>query len=448
VKKVLIITYYWPPSGGAGVQRWLKFVKYLRNFGWEPIIYTAENAEYPVLDVELAKDIPKNVTVYAKEIKEPYTYYKKLMGRKKEERVYSGFLQEDGRRNWRQKLALFIRANIFIPDARCMWIKPSAKYLIEKLKTEKIDLIISTGPPHSMHLIAMKIKRKTALPWIADFRDPWTNIDFADDLPFTKWAINKNEKLEKKVLQNADQIIVVSALMKEEFESKTKQKVNLITNGFDTDDFSARNQSSIAHKYFQMIHTGSLNNRRNHLSFWKAISELSNEFPEVMKRVKIKLIGKTDIDARNAVERYKLGELVEFQDYLPHEKIIDEQLQSDLLLLFINRFGENKSEFRSAKGTVTGKLFEYLACRKPILAIGLVESQMADIINETKAGKTFDFDDVSGLKSFILQVVNKEFKVLSDTSIAKYSRLNLTQQLAQLMDETLKDGLKNSSTIN
>lgn len=421
------------------MQRWLKFVKYLREYGWEPVVYTAENAEYPVLDPSLEKDIPEGIQVIRRPIKEPYTYYKVLLGQKKNDRVYSGFLQESGRRNWKQKLSLFIRANLFIPDARFLWIKPSAAFLKKYLKQNPVDLIISTGPPHSMHLIAEKVSRTTGLPWIADFRDPWTNIDFAEDLPYTQWAKKKNERLERKVLQNADAIVVVSELMAEEFRTKTNKPIYLITNGFDEDDFKRIDQDKISNSgKFKLIHTGSLNNRRNHSALWQAIQELISEHQEYRKSIEISLVGKTDIDARNDIKKFGLESFTTLIDYMPHEEVILEQMQADILLLLINRFGENGDRFRSSKGTLTGKVFEYMACGKPILAIGEPDSHLGRILNETASGTVIHFDDVAGIKQFIIQVLSNPQASVSLDKIKRFSRKSLTGEMAALMNQLNK----------
>ncbi|MFI5134679.1 MAG: hypothetical protein ACHQD9_02380, partial [Chitinophagales bacterium] len=188
MKKVLILTYYWPPSGGAGVQRWLKMVKYLPQFGWQPIVYTAKDAEYPIHDPSLEKDVPKEAEVIRQKIWEPYDLYKKFIGQKKEEKVYSGFLSEKKKPGFAQRASVWIRGNLFIPDARCFWIKPSRKFLISYLKKNPVDAMVSTGPPHTTHMIALGIKKKLNIPWIVDFRDPWTQIDFYNQLHLTRWA--------------------------------------------------------------------------------------------------------------------------------------------------------------------------------------------------------------------------------------------------------------------
>ena len=434
MKKVLILTYYWPPSGGAGVQRWLKFAKYLREYGYEPIIYTALDAEYPVLDDSLQKDIPHGLEVLRRPIREPYSIYRQFLGKKKEERTYNVFIADDKKQDWKHKLALYIRANYFIPDARFLWIKPSARFLKDYLKTHRIDLIASTGPPHSMHLIAAKLKAKTGIPWLADFRDPWTTIDFVDDMPFSKKALKKNEKLEKAVLNSADHITVVSDLMKEEFESKTLKPVSLITNGFDHEDFENINIVKSADT-FTIIHTGSLNNRRNHPAVWEAIAQLRTEHPDLTNKLRIKLIGKTDAEALEDIKAAGLESISEFIDYMSHADVVVEQLKADVLLLMVNRFGATDSGFKSGKGTVTGKLFEYLACKKPILAAGIPDSQINEILTETGSGKVCHYDDVEGMKTFILKCLNEPVQNADNPKIMQYSRKNLTGKMAELFDK-------------
>ena len=195
MKRVLIITYYWPPSGGSGVQRWLKMSKYLPENGWQPVIYTPEDGEFPIIDTSLEKDVCPEAEVVKRPIVEPYTLYKRFVGMRAEEKVKVGFTDESGKqKGWKARLSMWIRGNLFIPDARCWWIRPSVRFLLKYLKDNPVDAIISTGPPHSMHLIALRLKAKLGLPWIADFRDPWTDIDFYNELRLTQWADCKHHR--------------------------------------------------------------------------------------------------------------------------------------------------------------------------------------------------------------------------------------------------------------
>lgn len=440
-KRVLILTYYWPPSGGAGVQRWLKFTKYLQEYGYEPVIYTADQAEYPVLDNSLAKDIPPGLQVLKTAVWEPYKLYKKFTGQNTKERVVSGFLQEkSGGKKWSRFISLWLRANVFIPDARCFWINPSVKFLRKWLKENKVDLIVSTGPPHSMHVIALKLKKKMNLPWLADFRDPWTNIDFAGDLPMTGYARKRNAFLEKQVLLHANRVSVVSDLMREEFSIPGRPAVQVITNGFDADDFIIPDELIKKDGNFSIVHTGSMNARRNHPLLWKAVAQLCKTNADFNSKVRIRLIGKNDFSVMESIRQAGLEEKTEQIDYLPHDQIIAEQKSASVLLLAINNYGEEEKGFFSPKATLTGKLFEYLAARKPILMIGPQDSQAAAIIKNTGAGQVAGFDDVQTIEQHLLTWFN-QFQEgtleVSSSGIEQFSRKALTKKLAALFDELL-----------
>ena len=441
MKKVLIITYYWPPSGGAGVQRWLKFVKYLRQFGWEPIVYTALNAEYPILDESFQKDVPEGIAILRQPIWEPYQLYKKLIGQKKEERVVSGFLREKGTRSWAHNLSIWLRGNVFIPDARLFWIRPSIQYLTHWLKGNPVDAVVSTGPPHSMHLIAKGVKQKTGLPWLADFRDPWTNIDFAGDLKMSSFAKKRNEVLESQVLNQADLITVVSNLMQEEFRTKTSKPVEAITNGFDPDDFEVSHELLRNDEKFSIVHTGSLNDRRNQPMLWKALAELRNELPGFSEKLCIRLIGKNDHSVRSSIEEWGLSDVTEWIDYIPHVQIIAEQKSAAVLLLAINNYGETESKFFSPKATLTGKLFEYLASGRPILMVGPTDAQAASVIKQCDAGEVVGFDDHIEMKRSVTKLFvsfNSQTVSKTTSAIDQFSRKSLTKNLAECLNSIVK----------
>ncbi len=235
-QRVLILTYYWPPGGGAGVQRWLKFVKYLPHFGWEPVVYAPENPEYMAIDPSLEKDIPAETEIIKTRVWEPYEVYKKFVGMKQGEKINAAFVSETKKPKHSEGLAVWIRGNFFIPDARKFWIKPSVKFLSHYLKTKPVDVIVSTGPPHSMHLIAMGLRKKFDIPWVADFRDPWTRISYYSELKLSAKADKKHKILEKLVLEKADEVMVVSEGMKIDFTEIHKRDYEVIHNGFDTED--------------------------------------------------------------------------------------------------------------------------------------------------------------------------------------------------------------------
>lgn len=425
-KKVLILTYYWPPAGGAGVQRWLKFVKYLSQMGIEAHVYTASNPEAPAFDESLLKDIPEGTIVIKKPIWEPFGVYKKLTGKKGN--FNAGFLSEEkkNKKSWSEKLSLFVRANLFIPDAKMFWIRPSVKFLSSYIAKEKIEIIISSGPPHSLHIIAQKLKRKFNIKWIADFRDPWTNIDFYQELPMMNFVDSLQHQLEKKVLSEADQVIVVGNQMKLEFEAiQPNVKIEVITNGYDSEP---RTNNTLEEK-FTLLHVGSVNADRSHESFYKALSHFFLKTPEAKKHFILKLVGKVDAKAREFILSYKLDSITEFVNYLPYEELSSIQEKAHLLYLPLNNTP-------NAKGILTGKFFEYLAARRNILVQGPIDGDVATILQNTIAGKVFHFDDYEGITKFLEKnyqdYLNHIYRFQS-IHIEQYHRKTLSQNLAEII---------------
>jgi len=428
MKKVLIITYYWIPSGGAGVQRWVKFTKYLRGFGWEPVIYTPENPEYPSEDFSFASDIPSDVVVVKKPIWEPYNIYRNLLG-KKGEQINAGFISENKKSGFMEKLSIWIRGNFLIPDPRKFWIRPSVNFLTKYIEVNNIDAIITTGPPHSMHLIGLGLKKRfPSLKWIADFRDPWTNIDFYADLNLTFFADKLHRAMERKVIQSADNVIVVSNGMKDEFELLTPKSLEIITNGYDDDDTSVDNVA--LDEKFSLAHIGTLNAARNPIILWKVLGELCLQNPLFKTDLQICLVGKTDFSVISDITKNGLLDNVEKINYLTHTEAIQKQQQSQVLLLLINNSN-------NAKGILTGKFFEYLAAKRPIFAVGPADGDVAKVLNETLAGEMVGFEDAEHTKKVILNYY-KKYKEgslnIDSTSFEKYSRKNLTSQLVNILE--------------
>ncbi len=430
MKKVLIITYYWPPTGGAGVQRWLKFSKYFRKFGWEPVIYTPSNPDFPINDDTLLKDIPKDLTVLKTQITEPYDIYRKIMRKKKTETVNQGFLSEGKENTLLQSMMIWVRGNFFIPDARKFWIKPSVSYLSDYLRKNKIDAIISTGPPHSMHLIALGLKQKHNIPWIADFRDPWTQIDFYSQLKLSSYADNKHKKLENQVLTQADKVVSVSPTCSLDLEKLGNRKVDVITNGFDTDDFKFTPDLKLLDG-FLFHHIGALNKDRNPYTLWKVLGDLCKENPDLKKDLMLRFTGKTDAIVFETLRQNGLEENFQRSDYMPHSEVVKLMTQSPVLLLPLNNTPNNG-------GVLSGKLFEYLAAKRPIFGIGLPDADAAAILKETQAGAMVDFDDYETTKKEILDLYAKyrsNTLMIQPGSIDKYSRENCAKEFAVLLNE-------------
>lgn len=428
LKRVLIISYYWIPSGGAGVQRWVKITKYIRDFGYEPIIYTPENPEYPSIDESLKKDIPANIEVLKTPIWEPYNLYRKISGRQNQA-INAGFISENKKQNWKDKLSIWVRGNFLIPDPRRFWIRPSIHFLTEYINNHPVDAIITTGPPHSMHMIGLGLKKNfPKLPWIADFRDPWTNIDFYKELNLTWFADKIHKRLEKKVIQTANSIVVVSNGMKEEYQLMQPNHIQVISNGYDQSDVLETDVKM--DQGFSISHIGTLNAARNPNTVWKVLSEICSKNVNFKSDLQIQLVGKVDFSVLESIRQNNLTENLIKIDYLSHSEAIAKQQSSQVLMLLINQSG-------NAKGILTGKFFEYLAAKRPILAVGPTDGDAAVVLAETQAGTMVDFSDEKATKDAILEFYNR-YKTntlkIESQSIERFSRRSLTGELAKLLD--------------
>ena len=427
-KRVLIISYYWPPTGGSGVQRWVKFAKYLPSEGWQPVIYTPLNPEAITVDESLLDEIPPQVEVIRRKIFEPYNIYRALTG-KKGRTAQSGEVNpiNSQEKSFTQKVAMWIRGNMFIPDPRCFWIGPSVRFLKEYLKEHPVDIIVSTGPPHSMHLIARKVARATGIPWVADFRDPWTKMFYFKHLALSPWAQRKHTRLEKMVLDDASVVVAVSPLVQDEFKAMTTTEVDLITNGFDEDDFAAKPQRD---EYFSITHTGLFASDGNPDILWKVLAEKCRRDSKFKKLLRIRLAGKTDKQITESIVAAGLGENLEDLGYCNHNDAVCLQKSSSLLILPLRK----EPEYRA---TLPGKLFEYLASERPILGIGQTDGAMARIISQTQAGFVFGWEDSASISRYI-DLCWERFRngtLKADThDIGSFSRRSLTHRMACLFD--------------
>ena len=415
--KVLIITYYWPPAGGSGVQRWLKFVKYLQNFDIEPIVYTVDNANYPKEDSSLLNEVPENIKVLKQPIWEPTDLF---FWKKKSEQ------KKDISNSTNSEFLSFIRGNFFIPDPKVFWVKRSVKFLNNYLKENNVDVIISTGPPHSMHLIAKKLHQKHKLKWIADFRDPWTDLYYNREFKQLLFAKNKNKKLETSVLKKADCVLTVSNSLKKEFAKKAK-RVAVITNGFD--DEVLTKGLVVLDKKFTISYIGLLPKQSNPKLLFKVLSTLSLENSDFKKDLEIKFIGDISEDVNIEINSYDLSANTSFIGYVSHEKAIDYQKKSQVLLLLIPNI--EKSE-----GILTGKLFEYLTAKRPILAIGPETGDLSEILKNTNAGVVLNFDNEERLTSEIRKLYS-QYKTgnlkVDSKNIEQYHRKELTNSLSEII---------------
>ncbi|HEY5826068.1 MAG TPA: glycosyltransferase [Cyclobacteriaceae bacterium] len=427
-KKVLIITYYWPPAGGIPVQRWLKFAKYLRENQWEPVIYTVSNGDY-LTDESLLTDVPKDIEVIRQPIWEPYTLYRFLSNSKKAKKNARIEMTKGHKVSLLQKISVWLRGNLFIPDARRFWIGPSFRFLRKYLRDNKADVIVSTGPPHSTHIIGMKLHKDLGIPWLADFRDPWTSMDYYHDLNLTDWADRKHQSLEREVIQTASKVTVIGNSMKEEFEGKGSKQVVVLPNGFDEEDFKLSAPVPLDKK-FSIVHTGSFFPRRNPLALWKALSKLKEESHPVMKDIEIKLVGNVHETVINSINTFGLNSYLNLVAQKPFKEVLVDIHAAQILLLPIDNF-------EGAKWVITGKAYEYLAVKRPILCIGPPDGDAAFTINSTQSGKAFGFTDVDGIKAQLIKW-HHEFKEgnlkVNSREIESYSRKGLTRELATILN--------------
>jgi hypothetical protein len=428
-KKILIITYYWPPAGGPGVQRWLKFAKFLPEFGWKPIIFTPENPSYPLIDESLLKDVPEDLEIIKTKIWEPYQLAEKL--NKSNKKFKAGQFDVGNNQSWKSKLSIWVRGNFFIPDARVFWVNPSVKYLEQYLKINKIDVVVTSGPPHSLHLIGLQLKKQfPEIKWIADFRDPWTEISYYKHLKLTNKSDKKHRQLESDVFKNADITLATSYTDAENFRKNGAHAV-CITNGFDESDSSNPQtlKSSDSATKFTLSYIGVLEQLRNPENLWKALDELVGTNAEFAENFRLKFVGRIDDKILNAIETSRLKNHIDNLGYLSHDKAINEMSNSTILL--ITNFPN-----ASSKGIIPGKIFEYLATGKQIISFGPDDADVAKILDETKAGKHFGYDNSEEIKNFILEKFEL-WKIgnLSENTgnIEQFSRRNLTKQLSDIL---------------
>lgn len=440
MKRVLIITYYWPPTGGSGVQRWVKFAKYLPQEGWQPVIYTPENPEQLAVDHTLEAEIPKEAEVVKTSITEPYELYKKFLrksGHSKEAVEVNPVNAQ--KKSFLQKVAMWVRGNLFLPDPRCLWIRPSVKFLKKYLKEHPVDLIVSTGPPQSMHLIARKLASQTGLPWVADFRDPWTKIFYFKHLSMTRLTEAWHRKMEKKVLDQASAVVAVSPLVQQEFQAMTQTSVELITNGYDECDFpkgpcreAFGGVDPITGKLrpFTVTHTGLFAADGDPDVLWNVLAEKCAADKTFAECLDIRFVGKTDDRIFQSVKEAGLAAHMTDLGYQPHNVAIQEQRKASLLILPLRKEPEYKA-------VLPGKLFEYLASWRPVLGIGQTDGAMSMILNQTKTGVVLDWNDKVSLRRFVDLCWENHLKgdlQADDADLTRFTRRELTKRMAELFD--------------
>lgn len=424
MKKVLVIAYYWPPAGGPGVQRWLNFIKYLPGFGIEPVLYIPENPHYPLLDQSLLAEVPKELKIYRQPIREPYRWAG-FLSPKKTRRISSGIIG-DGKQGLLERGMLWVRGNFFIPDARKNWVGPSLKRIPEIIGQEHIDTIITTGPPHSLHLIGMGLKRDMGLTWVADFRDPWTSIGYHGKLKLSKWAQRQHRHMEREVLGACDRVVVTSNTTREEFSTITNTPISVITNGYEPRSIDTK---PVMDDKFTLSHIGSLLTGRNPTGLWQALSELVREDGDFARDLQLRFTGVVSHEVMESINSFGLTPYTQVTGYVSHDQARKLQEGSWVLLLV-------EIDSPETRGIIPGKLFEYMATSRPILAIGPSSWEAGEIVRATRTGTVFDHKEVSRLKEVLLSwhaAYSMGKLEMRTQGVDRFSRRALTEKLARLL---------------
>jgi len=430
--KILLITYYWPPASSVGVRRWLRFVQYLNKSDYNITIVCPEGASYPSQDEQLPREID-GTSLLPVPIWEWRDLYDKLTGSTNKKRDSKSpdklFYTDKRKQSSLQRLSLWIRANIVVPDARASWIKPCTRAINSYLKTEHCDLIISTGPPHSCHVIGAKIKAShPKIKWLVDFRDPWTGGANFGVLPLTSWGRKKHLSLEQRVLRTADIVTTVSWTWQEQLRDLGAKDVRLITNGYDPKDFAKRH-SSRDHNTFTISHVGTLFSDRAAAVFWETVSTWVSSHSDIKKRVHVRLVGRISEDIASIVHAYHLDDHVTYVGSVSPAAAITEIKSADCLLLIVNKSIDYK-------GRIPAKVYEYLAADKPIILVGPSDADIHLVIPH--AIRLDPEESLSErVESLTDLIVNRSFanSAYDDAHKSAFEIRALTQKLELLLSE-------------
>lgn len=426
---ILIVTYYWPPSGGSGVQRWLKFAKYLAEMGYEVTVLTPANPSFALRDDSLEREVPPGVEVMKLPIWEPYQLYQFVARIFGKPAAQPADFVSTARHSVFSYASAWVRGNCFIPDARIFWVRPAVQFLLGWLARRPLPVVITTGPPHSMHLIGLRLKRNIpALRWLADFRDPWSEWDVLDALPRTPWARARHRALERAVLQKATRVVTIAPFHKDRLEALGGRPVDLVTNGFDTADFA--NVPRVRTTVFTIRHVGVVDHLRDPRPFMRAVCAAARQAGDFARQTRVEFIGNVNTAFRQEVEDdAQLAAMTQFTPYMPHHALVQCYGATDVQLLVL-------AHTSIAPGNLPGKLFEYLASGNPILALGPPGGDAHGLLNETGAGLLFEPADEAGMQRALLHYFEKwktNSLVLQPRDLS-CTRKNLAAKLAGLLD--------------
>ena len=418
MKKVLIITYYWPPAGGPGVQRVLNMAQLLPEFGWEPLVLTVKNPSAPARDESLLSRIPDSSKVFKTKTSEPFEIYKKLTGKKSGEALPKT-IALDVNLSFSEKISRWVRANIFIPDARKGWKKYLLKEGMRIIKEEEPELILSTSPPHSVQLAAMELAKRSGLPWVADFRDPWTEAYWESKMPKTLSSRKLNSKLEKKVLNSAGHITTVGTGIATLFQEKTSKDISVIYNGFREVD-----NSVVKSDYFEILHLGNLSSMQSLEELLMAIEMLE---PKLQEKIKLRFIGSLAPEYSKRIDKMRFVKK-DYHSFMPYEDMMKAARSASLL--YLPRLNSSYSN-----SLISAKIFDYLALNRPILAISNKNSDISTILKNSGSGCSFEPSDLDGMKNYLKSCMAKPIKrSLNLSKLRTYSLKDNISALAKIFN--------------
>lgn len=428
-KRVLFIVYNFPPAAGAATQRILKFLKYLPEFGWSTYVLTVDEVDYPDLDFSLLEKIPQETKVIKTKYWTPFGIYRRLTGKKPDEKIPVAFIKDD-HKSIAERISVFLRLNLFLPDAKIGWLPFAVLRGIKLIKKEKIDVIISSGPPHTCHLIALALKKFKRVKWIADFRDPWTDIDYYSGMKRTKIAQFIDSSLEKSVLKNADYVVAASSGYLKIIQTKgVKNNYEVITNGFDMDDFSSVKVSKPSK--FIITYTGNMPTTRNPENLWNALEDLCQMNSKLKESFEFHFAGVMDDEIRSEISKMKFYNNFVDHGYLDHSKVIELVFNSHLLILIVNRVATSNE-------ILPGKIFEYIASGNFTLVIGPESGESAKLINYVQQGVAIDYSSKDKMKNLVLDLFSKwernELRKFNSPQRFEFTRRKITEKLSSIMN--------------
>jgi len=413
--KLLIISYYWPPSGGSGVQRWLNFSNKLVKMGWDITVFTAENANYPILDKNLEYTIDKSVKVFRIPIFEPVGFFKK----NNTDNIKSS--------SFFSKIILWFRANLLFPDSRMFWIKKVSSEGIKYVRENNIDCLITSAPPFSTHIIGLNIKKETNVKWVSDFRDPWSDFFQFKFFPMSSFIKNKHLKFESKCLNFSDTVITTSPSLTEKYSLKNSNSFT-ITNGFN--DTIINNETN----KFLIMYSGVMKSIQNPVNFWKVLSEICKENHDFSRDLVVRFIGDFDTDILNSNDIKLIESKIKFENYLDKSELDIEMSKARVLIL-------SSVNLDSVDNIIPGKLFYYFSFNRPIIAFSKLNSDVSDIISRTNTGRVFDYSNEIDLKNYILELYSNyksKKNSFNPIGLSSFTYNNLSKNLNDLLKKTIK----------